>query len=211
VEIIDAVKTLNGNKVLNMINLSVSRGSVTGLKGHNGSGKTMLLRAVAGLLKLDSGTINIDGKRLGRDISFPLNMGLIIENIGLWDFMSGFECLCMLAEINRKIKKKEVLEAIERVGLDPKDKRKIRKYSLGMKQRLGIAQAIMEKPDLLLLDEPTNAIDSEGIPLIYDILKSEKQRGATILLASHSNDDIKTLCDKTYVMNNGCLEVSPHE
>ncbi|MDR2590136.1 MAG: ATP-binding cassette domain-containing protein [Oscillospiraceae bacterium] len=205
ISISGANKKLNGIKVLDNIELSIYKGTIIGLRGHNGSGKTMLLRAIAGLIKLDSGSIFIEDKHLGSDISFPPSMGLIIENVGLWNYMSGFECLSMLAKIKGLICDREVSNVIKRVGLDPTDKRKIRKYSLGMKQRLGIAQAIMEKPDLLLLDEPTIALDNEGLSLVNDILLSEKQRGATLVVASHS-EDIEDLCDNVYVMNSGSLK-----
>ncbi|MDR1735473.1 MAG: ABC transporter ATP-binding protein [Oscillospiraceae bacterium] len=206
IEIRSVTKALGGNTVLDNVSLVLPRGSVTGLRGHNGSGKTMLLRAIAGLITLDSGEITIEGKRLGRDISFPPSMGLIVENSGVWGYMTGLDCLCMIAEINKIISKTEVREAIKRVGLNPDDKRKFRKYSLGMKRRLMIAQAIMEKPDLLLLDEPTNALDPGGVDLAHDILAAEKARGATIVLASHVDDKVMSLCDKVCSMANGRLE-----
>jgi ABC-2 type transport system ATP-binding protein len=206
VDVREAVKYFKGNCVLNNVSLGLPRGTITGLKGHNGSGKTMLLRAIAGLIKLNAGEITVDGKLLGRDISFPPSMGLIIENSVVWNHMTGLESLCLLADIRKKIGKAEVREAIKRVGLDPDDKRKFRKYSLGMKQRLMIAQAIMETPDLLLLDEPTNALDPDGVERVRGIIAAEKQRGATILIVSHLSDDLKTLCDAAYEMINGRLK-----
>jgi ABC-2 type transport system ATP-binding protein len=203
IEVKNLTKIIEQRTILENINLTVDRKTIVGFIGINGSGKTMLLRSIAGLIKPSEGCIRVNGQLLGADISFPPSMGLMIENIGLWDYMTGYECLKTLAEIKGKISDREIHETIIRVGLDPVDKRTFKKYSLGMKQRLVIAQAIMEEPELLILDEPTRALDSEGVKLIHHVLLSEKERGATILLASHSSDDIATLCDITYKINEG--------
>jgi len=171
----------------------------------------MLFRAICGLIKPTSGTIYVLGKKLGKDISFPESLGIIIESVGFWPHYTGFQNLRFLAAIKNIITDIEIKRAIERVGLDPNDKRPYSKYSLGMKQRLGIAQAIMEKPDLIILDEPTNALDEDGISLIRNILIEEKKRGATILIASHNKDDIELLSDCKFKMEQGCVTVFSKE
>lgn len=202
--IIDHIsKTIKGRTILDDINLKFENGKVYGFVGRNGSGKTMLFRAVSGLMNIDSGKIVLDDKILHKDMEVLPSLGLIIENAGLFGEYTGYKNLKLLANINKKIGDKEIKEAILLVGLDPDDKRTYKKYSLGMKQRLVIAQAIMEKPDIILLDEPTNALDEKGVREIRDIIKKEKDRGALILLASHNKEDIESLADKVYFMENG--------
>ena len=181
------------------------RGETIGIVGANGSGKTMLLRALCGLIHPSSGSVEIDGLEIGKDISFPQSVGVIIENVGLWPDYSCIDNLRMLAKIKRIIGDAEIMASIRKVGLDHSDRRPFRKYSLGMKQRLVIAQALMESPDPPLLDEPTNALDEDGAELIRSLLREEKARGATIILASHNRDDIKQLCDRVYTMRAGRL------
>lgn len=206
VEIQGLSKTLKRQKVLKNINLTLERGTVNGLYGHNGSGKSMLLRAIAGLIYPTAGTVTVFGKQLGKDVSFPQSMGLVIESVGFWPYYTGFENLKTLASIRNQISDGEIRENLRRVGLEPSDKRAYHKYSLGMKQRLGIAQAIMEKPDLILLDEPTNALDDDGIQKIRQIVQEENGRGATIVLASHNKEDLRLLCNRFYKMSDGRLE-----
>ena len=206
VELINLSKTIKGKEILNNVNLTLEKGKVYGFFGRNGSGKTMLFRAICGLIKPTSGEIRVNGKRLHKEISFPESVGVIIESPGFWNYYTGFENLKVLAGIKNKIADNEIKEAIEKVGLDPEDKRTFKKYSLGMKQRLAIAQAIMEKPDLIILDEPTNALDEEGINLVRNILLEEKSRGATILIASHNKEDIEILSDYKYKMADGKLQ-----
>ncbi|MDQ0929672.1 ABC-2 type transport system ATP-binding protein [Bacillus atrophaeus] len=189
------VKKLKGNHVLNDISFSIKENEFVVLRGHNGSGKTMILRAIAGLLTLTKGEVSVNGLVIGRDTDFSEHTGLLIEYPSFIPVYSGLQNLKFLASIKKKVSVEEIKEVIRKVGLDPEDKRKVKRYSLGMKQRLGIAQAIMEKPKLLLLDEPTNALDKKGINLILDILKSEKENGTTIVVASH--DD--TLCENSIV------------
>ncbi|MGY3835913.1 ABC transporter ATP-binding protein [Bacillus atrophaeus] len=189
------VKKLKGNNVLNDISFSIKENEFVVLRGHNGSGKTMILRAIAGLLTLTKGEVSVNGLVIGRDTDFSEHTGLLIEYPSFIPVYSGLQNLKFLASIKKKVSDEEIKEVIIKVGLDPEDKRKVKRYSLGMKQRLGIAQAIMEKPKLLLLDEPTNALDKKGINLILDILKSEKENGTTIVVASH--DD--TLCENSIV------------
>lgn len=205
IEIKNFTKYIGNDKILDNISLNIKRQTIVGFIGKNGSGKTMLFRAIAGLINPTEGEIFIDGKQFGKDISFPPSLGLIIENIGLWNHLNGFECLKLLADIKGEIGDKEILNTLERVGLNPNEKKKTGKYSLGMKQRLVIAQAIMEHPKLLILDEPTNALDPEGIELLNQILLEERENGATILLASHDKEEIDRLCDVTYTLRSGRL------
>jgi len=199
-------KQIKGNTVLSNISLTMQNGKIYGFVGRNGSGKTMLFRALSGLMRVDAGEICLDGKTLHKDMSILPNLGIVIENAGLYPEFTGFKNLQMLAKINRKIGVEEVEKAIVRVGLEPSDKRIFRKYSLGMKQRIVIAQAIMEKPDILMLDEPTNALDETGIEQIRNVILEEKERGALILLASHNKEDIQVLADKVFFIENGMLE-----
>ena len=197
------VKTIKKRTILDNINLELESGNIYGFVGRNGCGKTMLFRALSGLMHIDSGRITIDGKVLHKDINVPPSIGLIIENAGLYNEFSGFKNLKLLADINKIISDTEITKAISDVGLDPNDKRPVRKYSLGMKQRLIIAQAIMESPDIIMLDEPTNALDERGVKLIRDIILREKERGALVLIASHNKEDIEILADRVYYMDGG--------
>lgn len=199
-------KKLGGRQILSDINLTLETSRIYGFVGKNGSGKTMLFRAISGLMKVTEGEISLDGKVLHKDFSVLPSLGIIIENVGLYPEFSAMENLKLLARIKRIIGETEIRAAIERVGLDPDDKRPIRKYSLGMKQRLVLAQALMEKPEILILDEPTNALDEGGVDLLRRIIFEEKERGALIMLASHSREDIELLCDEIYVIKNGRIE-----
>lgn len=199
-------KTIKKRVVLNNISFTLEKGGIYGFYGHNGSGKSMLFRAISGLIKLDHGKITVFGKEIGVDISSPKSLGIIVDTVGFWGDYTGYKNLCLLASIKKEISNEQIKSAIKRVGLDPDDKRVYRKYSLGMKQRLAIAQAIMEVPDLIILDEPTNALDEAGIELIRNIILSEKERGATVLLASHNMEDINLLCDRKFKINDGKLE-----
>lgn len=198
-------KSIKNNQILSDINLTLEQGVVYGFVGRNGSGKTMLFRALSGLMKIDSGEIIYKNKRLHKDMPVLPNLGITIENAGLYPEFTGFKNLQMLAKLNKKIGDEEIRRAIERVGLDPDDKRTFRKYSLGMKQRIIIAQAIMEAPDVIMLDEPTNSLDEDGVKLIRQVINEEKERGAMILLASHNKEDIKILADKVFYIDKGRL------
>jgi ABC-2 type transport system ATP-binding protein len=198
-------KKIKNKVILDNISIEFENSKIYGFVGRNGSGKTMLFRAICGLMKLDSGRILLDDKVLYKDMDILPNTGIIIENAGLYSEYTGLKNLQLLANINKKIGEDEVREALTRVGLDPDDKRTVRKYSLGMKQRLIIAQAIMEKPDIILLDEPTNALDENGVEEIRNIIQDERKRGAIILIASHNKEDIKLLSDKVFYMENGCI------
>lgn len=203
VEISHISKTLRGAMVLDDVSLTLEGGNIYGLMGENGSGKTMLMRTVCGLVRPDRGTVTFDGqdRKTAKSV-----LGVMIENTALYPDLTGMENLGLFASILRIADKNAQAEAMERVGLDPKDRRTYRKYSLGMKQRLLLAQAIMEKPQVLLLDEPTNAIDAEGVALTHEIMRQEADRGAVVLLASHISADIHDLCCKVYRMDRGRLE-----
>lgn len=197
VEIINASKTLKGKPVLKNINFKPEKGTMYGLEGHNGSGKTMLLRLLCGLLKPTTGTVNID-----KDTSF----GVMIETPGFMFSESAFNNLKYLADINKKIGEKEIDEVLSRVGLADSKKIKTKKFSLGMLQKLGIAQAIMENPDVLLLDEPFNALDDESCKNVKEIIKEQRDRGAAIVIVSHELNYIREECDCVYKMTDGVLE-----
>ena len=205
-------KTIGHDDVLKNISATFESGNIYGIFGRNGSGKTMLFRAICGLIKITTGEIYFNDLKLHRDVSYAPNVGVIIETPSFWKQFSGFENLKMLAAIQGKITDVEIAESLQRVGLDPNDKRPVKKYSLGMKQRLAIAQGIMEKPDLIVFDEPTNALDEEAVKLLRQILIEEKARGAIVLIASHNKDDIRLLSDVFMKMESGRLsEVTTYE
>ena len=176
--------------ILKSINISFEEGRIHGLIGRNGSGKTMLMKCICGFIRPTSGIITVGGKQIGKDIDFPENMGIIIEAPGFIPYYSGYKNLKLLAGLRGKIGKNEIIKSMEQVGLDPYLKRHVRKYSLGMRQRLGLAQAIMENPDLLILDEPMSGLDKEGVSDMRGYLKLFRKQGKTILIASHSAEDI---------------------
>jgi len=208
IKIENLCKKINGKDILKNISLTLNYGEIYGVVGRNGSGKTMLFRALSGLIRPTSGRILVKGRVLYQEIPIIEKLGIVIENTGLYPEFTGFENLRFLASVNEWIGESEIRKAIQRVGLDPNDKRSVKKYSLGMKQRILIAQAIMEKPEVLLLDEPTNALDEEGIELIRKIIKEEATRGALVVVASHNKEDISLLCNEIYSMNTGELRCS---
>ena len=189
-------KLIKKKEILTDINLTFESGKIYGLHGHNGSGKTMLLRAICGLILPTSGSVTVDGKTVGKDIEFPDSVGVIIENMSLIPEYTGFKNLQLLAGIKKKIGDIEIRDTLISVGLDPDDKRKVKEYSLGMKQKLNFAQAIMEKPELLLLDEPTNAMDVQTVGKVRSILAEMKEKGTLIIIASHNKEDLDALCDE---------------
>lgn len=195
-------KTIKGTEILKNIDLKLRGGKIYGLYGSNGSGKTMLLRAVAGLIRIDNGSIIINGKQLHKETDFPESIGVVIETPQFWDGYTGFENLKMLASIKKQINDEAIRATLEKVGLDPGDKKTVKKYSLGMKQKLGIAQAIMESPDIILLDEPTNALDKKSTENIRGIIAEEAARGAIVVIASHVEADLD-ICDIRYEMSDG--------
>lgn len=189
-------KKMSNTNVLDNINLKLQSGKIYGFVGKNGSGKTMLMRAICGLINPTSGEVVIDSKVLGKDISFPDNVGILIENPGFIPSYSGFKNLKYLARIRNKISDEDIKSVISMVGLNPEDKKSYRKYSLGMKQKLGIACAIMENPNLLILDEPFNALDEETVDNIRNIIKSKKNKENIIILSCHDSEEIENLCDE---------------
>lgn len=196
-------KSIYGVPIINSVSMTLVSGNVYGFQGINGSGKTMLMRLICGLIYPTKGEIVIDGKRLGKEITFPQSVGLLLENPAFLDSYTGFENLEMLASIKNIITREEIHDAITSVGLDPLDKRKYKKFSLGMKQRLGIAAAIMEKPDILILDEPTNSLDSSGVSLVKTILAKERERGAIIILACHDLPVLQDVSDEIFLLEQG--------
>ncbi len=196
IKLTNVSKVIKKARVLDHINLEFESGKVYGLKGKNGSGKTMLMRVVCGLISATEGTVEIDGKILGKDMSFPESVGMLIENPAFINNYTGFKNLQVLASIQNRIGDKEIRDALLQVGLEPDDKRTFRKYSLGMKQKLGIAAAFMEQPDIIILDEPINALDEAGANQVHMILKEQKERGALIIIACHDKEELEMLSDE---------------
>ena len=197
--------TIKEHEILKNINHNFDKGKIHGLIGRNGSGKTMLMKCICGFVKPTEGTVRVDGKQIGKDCDFPENVGIIIETPGFIPYYSGYRNLKLLADLNKKIDGDKIKETMKQVGLDPNLKRHVKKYSLGMRQRLGLAQAIMENPDLLILDEPMNGLDKEGVADMRKYLLELKEQGKTILIASHSSEDIEILCDTVCEMDKGVL------
>ena len=189
--------------ILSDINLHIKKGHITGLVGRNGCGKTMLMKCITGFVKPTKGEVIFDNKKIGSDVDFPKNTGIIIETPSFVPYYSGIKNLTELASLKRKIGKNEIEEVLKQVGLFEARKKHVRKYSLGMRQRLGIAQALMENPDTLILDEPMNGLDNDCVKLIREILSDLRAQGKTILLVSHNTEDIKLLCDEIYEMDKG--------
>lgn len=204
----DYCKSFKSAEVLKHINLTLESGKVIGLKGKNGSGKTMLMRAISGIILPTSGKVYINDKELGRQISFPPSIGILIENPSFISNYTGFKNLKILASIQNRISDDEIRDAIRKVGLDPDDKRTFKKYSLGMKQRLGIAAAIMERPDIVILDEPINALDEAGAGLIKGLLDELKANGSLIIIACHDTEELNYLSDEIYEIYDG--EITGH-
>ena len=195
-------KTIDKKIILNDVSLKLCSGMIYGFVGRNGSGKTMLFRALSGLMSIDSGTVSLDGKVLHKDFDVLPELGIMIENAGLYPQLSGFDNLKRLSSIRKKVDDNTIREYISTVGLDPDDKKPFRKYSLGMKQRLVFAQAIFEDQKILMLDEPTNAMDDSGVQMVRDILL-ERKKDSIILIASHNREDIDLLADEKYRVSNG--------
>lgn len=193
-------KSFGKDTVLQDVSLSIEPGQIFGVVGNNGSGKTVLMKCICGFLRPDKGKVMVNGQQVGKDCDFPDSMGLIIETPGFIPNLSGFQNLKILAALKGKIGRKEIKESIFRVGLDPDMRKPVAKYSLGMRQRLGIAQAIMEDPDVLILDEPFNGLDKAGVAHMRELVKELKSQGKSILLASHNVQDIEELCDDVHEM-----------
>lgn len=189
-------KVIKKATVIDGISAKWTSGKVYGLCGYNGCGKTMLMRLVAGLIRPTEGSVSIDGKILGKDIDFPESIGLMIENPAFLDNYTALQNLKLIASLKKKAAEEDCIDALKRVNLNPNDVRTFKKFSLGMKQRLGIAATIFEKPDLILLDEPTNALDADGVELAAKIIKEEKERGALIVLACHEREFLENAADE---------------
>ena len=196
--------TIGKTEILKEINAEFERGKIHGIIGRNGSGKTMLMKCICGFVR-PTGEVTVGGKRIGKDCDFPENIGIIIEFPNFIGFYSGYKNLKLLADLNKKINAEQIRQAMKTVGLDPNIKRHVRKYSLGMRQRLGLAQAIMEDPELLILDEPMNGLDKDGVSDMRKYLLDMKAKGKTILIASHSAEDIDVLCDTVCETDKGRL------
>lgn len=205
-EITDISKKIGEDNVLSGITLSMEKGKIYGLQGKNGCGKSMLMRVICGLVLPSSGEVKIDGKTLGKDISFPQSVGVFIEKPGFLDSYSGFQNLLMLASIKGNVGGTEIKEVLKRVGLQDVMYKKYRKYSLGMKQKLGIAAAIMEKPDLIILDEPTNALDQKSEEVLWQIVREEKERGALIIISCHTAAVLEKVSDEIFKMDMGQIK-----
>ncbi len=195
VEVRHVYKSFGRERVLIDVNLSIPPGSIHGVVGNNGSGKTVLMKCICGFMKCDRGVILVNGRQVGKEVDFPDNLGVIIETPGFIPNLSGYKNLKILAALKGRIGKQTIRETMRKVGLDPDMKKPVAKYSLGMRQRLGIAQAIMEDPSVLILDEPFNGLDRYGVAEIRDLLRGLKEAGKSILLASHNAQDIEVLCD----------------
>lgn len=204
--VVNAVsKKLRGHQVLENIDLVVGEGETIGIYGANGSGKSMLLRVISGLVLPDTGTVNVFGKYIGRDTEFPLEMGALIDGPGFLLDYTGMYNLELLASIRNRVSKADIRKIIELVDLNPDDPRPVKTYSTGMRQRLGVSQAILENPRLILLDEPTSALDSEGTKQIHDLLRKLQGSGVTLIIVSHKQVEIKDLCSHVYEMRAGSI------
>jgi len=206
IEVNNLTKIISGNTILNNINLRMEQGKIYGLKGKNGSGKTMFMRAICGLILPTEGQVVIDGKVLGKDISFPPSLGALIESPGFIGSYSAYKNLKILADIQGKIGEERIRESISLVGLDPDDRKKFRKYSLGMKQKLGIAAAIMENPEIIILDEPINALDEKSVDIVRDILRKHRDDGALILISCHDSEELEYLSDEIFIVESGNIK-----
>ena len=201
---LDNVSKRNKEKiVLDNINIVFQDGNVYGVKGINGSGKTMLMRIISGLIYPTTGKVLIDGKELGKDISFPESIGVLIENPSFIGNYTGFKNLKVLASIQNRVSDEQIRKALKDIGLDPDDKRTYRKYSLGMKQKLGIAAAVMEYPDIIIIDKPINALDDVSVEKVHDIFEELKKRGAVIFIACHDKVELDQLSDEIIEISDG--------
>ena len=203
IEIENLTKTFGTQTVISDISMTLVSGKIYGLVGRNGSGKTVLMKMILGFIKPTSGTIKVNGKQVGKEIDIPDDIGAIIETPGFLPEYSAFQNLKLMAMIRGKITSERIRETIKLVGLDPDSKKHVGKYSLGMRQRLGIAQAIMEDPQILLLDEPLNGLDNEGVEEMRNVLLKQKDQGKLIIIASHSKEDIDILCDEIFRFDHG--------
>ncbi len=207
VEVKNVTKVIKEEKILNNVSMEIERGKIYGVVGHNGSGKSVLFKTITGLMIPTAGEVYVKGKKVDKD-NIPSDIGVILDCTGFLPMYSAFDNLKMIASINGIVDDNRVKKVIEMVGLDANSKKHVNKFSIGMKQRLAFAQALMEKPDFMILDEPMNGLDSDGVELFRKIIKDlNEKKGVTILMASHIREDIDSLCNKVYVMNRGVLSV----
>lgn len=206
IQVKNATKIIKGTVILKNLELELEGSKVYGLQGPNGGGKTMLMRLISGLIRPTSGQVIIDGKLLGKDMDFPPSLGLLLENPAFLPGYTGLKNLELLAHLQAKVGTEQIRKTLADVGLEPDDKRKYRKYSLGMKQRLGIAAAIMEQPELILLDEPTNALDGKGVEQIIELIRRERDRGALIVMACHDASILESISDVILTVAEGNVE-----
>lgn len=205
IQVNDIVLRFKKDILLDHVSYQCEHGKIHGIVGRNGSGKTLLMKCICGFIRPNEGHIYVRDKEIGKDIDFTPDTGIIIETPGFIPYYSGYRNLKVLAAINNRISRKDIENAMYQVGLDPTMKKRVATYSLGMRQRLGIAQAIMEDPSLIILDEPFNGLDKHGVAEIRELLLDLKAAGKTILLASHNDEDIRILCDHVYEMDGGVL------
>jgi ABC-2 type transport system ATP-binding protein len=205
IEVINVSKQIGGRSILEQVSLTVERQQICGISGHNGAGKSILLRIIAGLIRPSEGQVRVFNEAIGEQVEFPRSTGAMIDGPGFLPHYSGFKNLQLLAMIRNAIDATAIADAMRSVGLNPQDTKPVRTYSTGMRQRLGLAQAMMEKPQLLLLDEPTSAIDRDGRARIHQLLRELNAQGVTIVLTSHSNEELATLCDTIFYMESGRL------
>ncbi len=203
IDVQDVVLTFKNEVLLNHISYQCEKGKIHGIIGRNGSGKTLLMKCICGFIRPTAGRILVQGKEVGKEMDFIENTGIIIEAPGFIPYYSGFKNLKILAAINNRIKDSDICNAMEQVGLEPRSKKRVGQYSLGMRQRLGIAQALMENPDIIILDEPFNGLDKQGVSEIRDYLLTLKDSGKTIIMSSHNSEDIEYLCDTVMEMDYG--------
>lgn len=206
IQVKNATKLIKGAVILKNVELELEGGRVYGLQGPNGGGKTMLMRLISGLIRPTRGQVIIDGKLLGKDMDFPPSMGLLIENPAFLPGYTGLKNLELLAQLQGRVQTEQLRQTLADVGLESDDKRKYRKYSLGMKQRLGIAAAIMEQPNLILLDEPTNALDEKGVAQICELIRRERNRGALIVMSCHDAAILESISDEIFTVAEGNVE-----
>lgn len=207
-EVENVCKKIKEDYVLKNVTLSMEKGRIYGIQGKNGCGKSMLMRVICGLVLPTAGRIVIAGEELGKELSFPRSIGVLIEHPGFLNGYSGFQNLKILASVSRKADEDEIQRTLERVGLAEDMNKKYRKYSLGMKQKLGIAAAVMEQPEIIMLDEPANGLDEKSEQRMWEIIHEEKERGALVIVACHDSEALETVADELFRMKNG--EITDH-
>jgi ABC-2 type transport system ATP-binding protein len=205
IKVSNLTKSISKKTVLEDINFKFESGKIYGLRGKNGSGKTMLMRAICGLINPTKGNVDINGEILGKDISFPKSVGVLIENPGFIANYSGYKNLKVLASIKDEIDDKKIIETLSLINLDPYDKKKFKQYSLGMKQKLGIAAAIMEDPEIIILDEPINALDENSVKVVKEILYDRRDKGVLIIVSCHDKEELEYLSDEVLLIEEGKL------